>query len=178
MANRTTALLSKMFRFALDDDLIESSPAVGIARPAPEQKRDRVLTEDEIRQLWTAFDALSKEMGTYFKLRLVTAHRGGEVSSMRWKDVDLESGWWTIPAERSKNKLAHRVPLNATAIKLLQALTTDKDGFVLAGARGRRQRTEAAATFDIDDFRGHDLLALTNSTVNQHAKSGSPSPTT
>lgn len=159
MANRTTALLSKVFKFALDDELIESSPAVRISRPAPEQKRDRVLSETEIRQLWKAFDALPREMGSYFKLRLVTAQRGGEVSSMGWEDVDLDGGWWTIPSERSKNKLAHRVPLNTTALKLLQALrpATDAAGYVLAGARGRRQQSEAAGTFGVPDFHGHDL---------------------
>jgi integrase len=34
----------------------------------------------------------------------------------------------------------------------------DKDSvFVLAGARGKRQQAEAAATFTVEDFRGHDL---------------------
>jgi len=112
MANRTTALISKLFKFTLDDELIDTSPAVRITRPGAEQKRDRVLTDDESRALWTAFDALSLEMGALFKLRLITAQRGGEVASMRWPDVDLEAGWWTIPAARSKNKLAHRVPLS------------------------------------------------------------------
>jgi integrase len=30
---------------------------------------------------------------------------------MRWRDVDLEAGWWTIPGEYAKNGRAHRVPL-------------------------------------------------------------------
>jgi integrase len=160
MANRTTALLSKLFKFALDDELIEASPAVRITRPAAEQKRDRVLTEDELRALWKSFDALSPEMGAYFKLRALTAQRGGEVSSMRWHDVDLTSGCWTIPAERSKNGLAHRVPLSASALALLAGLyaKASRDAeHVLAGARGRRQQSEAAATFTVEDFRGHDL---------------------
>ena len=46
MANRTTALLSKLFKFALDDELIEASPAVKISRPGAEQKRDRVLSDE------------------------------------------------------------------------------------------------------------------------------------
>jgi len=159
MANRTTALLSKVFKFAMDDELIDVSPAMRISRPAPEQKRVRVLSETEIRQLWKAFDVLPCEMGSYFKLRLTTAQRGGEVSSMCWEDVDLDAGWWTIPAERSKNRLTHRVPLNATTLQLLQALKpADKaEGYVLAGARGRRQQSEAAATFSVPNFRGHDL---------------------
>lgn len=178
LANRTTALLSKVFNFALDEDTIEVSPAVRIKRPAPEQKRDRVLSENEIRQLWASFEALSPALAAFYKLRLVTGQRGGEVSSMRWQDLDLEASsscWWTIPAERSKNKLPHRVPLNSMAVEILTGLRARRDEilaaraargdtrrtmpiiYVLAGGRGKRQQSDAAATFTVPDFEGHDL---------------------
>jgi integrase len=168
VANRVAALLSKMFSFALDRDLIEVSPATRIPRPGREQARDRVLSDAEIRLLWMAWDALPEPMAAFYRLRLLTAQRGGEVANMRWQDVDLESCWWTIPAAVSKNKLAHRVPLNDSAAAILASLLTKaaKDQvFVLgawqrvngAGARGRRQRANAAATFPVEDFRGHDL---------------------
>jgi integrase len=41
---------------------------------------------------------------------------------MRWEHVDLSTGWWTIPAQHTKNGLAHRVPLSRPAIALLSAL--------------------------------------------------------
>jgi integrase len=168
VANRVAALCSKLFAFALDRDLIKASPAVRIPRPARETARDRVLTEEEIRSLWASFDALDPPMAAFYKLRLVTAQRGGEVVAMRWQDVDLHGGWWTIPAADAKNNLTHRVPLNATALKILQGLkkTAHKDAvFVLAahhrakgaGARGKRQQSEAARTFTVPNFRGHDL---------------------
>lgn len=160
VANRVAALLSKMFAFALDRDLVTASPAVRIPRPGTEQARDRVLTEDELQALWNAFNALEPSMAAFYKLRLVTAQRGGEVASMRWQDVDLGSAWWTIPSASSKNKLAHRVPLSETAVDLITALQHDKskpEDFVLEGARGKRQQAEAAAMFPVKDFRGHDL---------------------
>ena len=167
VANRVAALLSKMFAFALDRDLVTASPAVRIARPGHERQRDRVLSEDELRTLWQEFDALDKPMAAFYKLRLLTAQRGGEVTSMRWQDLDLPNAWWTIPAGVSKNRLAHRVPLSRTAVTLIEALRTAAMDtvFVLgaasrtkgAGARGKRQQSEAAATFTVPDFRGHDL---------------------
>jgi integrase len=79
---------------------------------------------------------------------------------MRWQDVDLVAGWWTIPANVSKNKLQHRVPLTSPVVALLKTLrpadVTAAD-YVLAGGRGKRQQSEAAATFGVKDFRGHDL---------------------
>jgi integrase len=167
VANRVVALLSKMFAFALDRDLVTVSPAVRIARPGHERQRDRVVSEDELRTLWQEFDALDKPMAAFYKLRLLTAQRGGEVTSMRWQDLDLPNAWWTIPAGVSKNRLAHRVPLSRTAVTLIEALRTAAMDtvFVLgaasrtkgAGARGKRQQSEAAATFTVPDFRGHDL---------------------
>ena len=79
---------------------------------------------------------------------------------MRWQDVDLAAGWWTLPATSSKNKLSHRVPLAPSVVTLIETVqkTAAKDAvFVLAGARGKRQQSEAAATFTVSDFRGHDL---------------------
>jgi integrase len=160
VANRVAALLSKLFAFALDRDLVLVSPAVRIPRPGHEQARDRVLAEDELRALWASFETLEASMAAFYQLRLLTAQRGGEVTSMRWQDVDLKAGWWTVPSMSSKNRLAHRVPLNASASTLLQGLrkTAVKDAtYVLAGARGKRQQAEAAATFAVADFRGHDL---------------------
>src|SRR5690606_8378377 len=66
------------------------------------------------------------------------------------------TAWWTIPAASSKNKLAHRVPLSPLAISIISRLER-VDEFVLSGARGKRQQAEAAATFTVEDFRGHDL---------------------
>ncbi len=160
VANRVAALLSKLFAFALDRDLVLVSPAVRIPRPGHEQARDRVLAEDELRSLWASFETLEASMAAFYQLRLLTAQRGGEVASMRWQDVDLKAGWWTVPSMSSKNRLAHRVPLNASASTLLQGLkkTAAKDAtYVLAGARGKRQQAEAAARFTVADFRAHDL---------------------
>lgn len=157
VANRVAALLSKLFAFALDRDLVEHSPAVRIPRPGHEQARDRVLTEDEIRAFWRACDGLDPAMRAFYRLRLLTAQRGGEVAAMRWQDLDLVGGWWTIPAAGSKNKLAHRVPLGPSVLGILKTFTLG-EGYVLAGARGKRQQSEAARVFaDIENFRGHDL---------------------
>ena len=51
-----------------------------------------------------------------------------------------------------ENKRGHRVPLSTTAMDILTDLTPETvapDAFVLAGARGRRQQSDAAATFSV-----------------------------
>jgi integrase len=169
VANRVRSLLHKLFNVAIELGIVEVNPVTATRRPGVEQQRDRVLTHDEMRTFWTACDALPLEMRAAWTLRLLTAQRGGEVYGMHWQDVDLEGGWWTIPAGLSKNKLAHRVPLSAAAVDILREVRAKADErmktqkhpkpsvFVLRTARGKRQQAEAAATFNIDDFRGHDL---------------------
>lgn len=127
MANRTLATIRKMFNFAFSRDIVPISPCLSVQAPAPEQRRDRVLTMDEILALWHGLEA-AKMMaaGTKLalKLQLVTAQRKGEIVSAAWGDFDLAEKWWTIPAEKAKNGLPHRVPLSPLALELLQTVKT------------------------------------------------------
>jgi integrase len=120
MANRTLALVRKVFNWAISRDLLEANPCAQVKPAAAERQSDRCLTEDEIRLVWSSFSAQPPAFAAMFKLRLLTAQRGGEIESMRWADVDLAARWWTIPAERAKNGLSHRVPLSSPSLALLQ----------------------------------------------------------
>lgn len=163
MANRVLALVRKIFNFAIAREIVEFNPCAQLERPGKERQRDRVLTDDEIRTLWRSLDREQPEMAAAFRLRLVTAQRGGEVCNMRWGDVDLGSRWWTIPGSDTKNGLPHRVPLSELAVDILAAVRSRTSrraadpAYVLAGARGKRQRSEAGARLGLLDFRGHDL---------------------
>jgi integrase len=46
---------------------------------------------------------------------------------MSWSELDLETGWWTIPAERAKNGREHRVPLTELALLILAQRNTAPD---------------------------------------------------
>ncbi len=119
-ANRTHALVSKIFNWAISEDLATVNPAQGIARPGIERQRDRILTDDEIRAVWKACEQEPLAYGIAAKLRLLTAQRSGEVTRMRWQDIDGDM--WTIPAEHANNGLAHRVPLNPQACDEIDAI--------------------------------------------------------
>jgi len=99
---------------------------VGLSKPGVETQRDRVLSEDEIRAVWSACDAEPGIIADAFRLMLVTAQRRGEVLSMRWQDVDR--AWWTIPAEIAKNGRSHRVPLSPQALAILERRRESANG--------------------------------------------------
>jgi integrase len=166
MANRTLALVRKMFNFAIANEWLEANPCQMLARPAPEQQRDRVLAEEEIRSLWNVLDDERPVVAALFRLRLLTAQRGGELLGASWAEIDLVSGWWTIPAERSKNSLAHRVPLSPQALRILKDLrkSTGESPWVFPSPwKGRPHINHAQKAIErvVErsgvDFRGHDL---------------------
>ena len=138
-ANRILALVRKVFNFGIERDIVEVNPCHRLRRPAEENQRDRVLLADEIGTVWRAFDAEPLLTGTAFKTLLLTAQRGGEVLSMRWDDLDIVTGWWTIPAERAKNGHTHRVPLSLQAQRLLENLRTQGSGSPWAFPHPQRQ---------------------------------------
>jgi integrase len=119
-ANRVSAYLSKLFNWCLSRDIIEASPAVRIEKPAVEVARDRTLDDSEIRQIWAVVDTLPYPFGPCFKLLLITGQRRNEVARMTWAELDGHT--WTIPAERTKNKRAHVVPLPDQAVNIVETL--------------------------------------------------------
>ena len=123
-ANRTFPLIRQIFNFGVSRDLVPSSPCSNMRRPGgKEQSRDRVLTNEEIRALWNELDhaPISPTVRLVIRFALVTAQRIGEVVSMRWEDVDFESGFWTILGNTAKNEQSHRVPLSREARDLLMS---------------------------------------------------------
>jgi integrase len=68
---------------------------------------------------------------------VLTAARSGEVRGAAWKEIDLASKLWVIPAERMKARREHRVPLSEGALTLLQALPRmSGTDLVFPGPRG------------------------------------------
>lgn len=70
---------------------------------------------------------------------VLTAARPGEVRLMRWQEIDWKAACWTIPAEHTKRRRAHRIPLSDQALSLLRGrlASTRDEGVVFPGAGGR-----------------------------------------
>ena len=69
--------------------------------------------------------ALRQQQGTgarALEFAVLTAARSGEVRGATWGEIDQENATWTIPGERMKAGVEHRVPLSADALALLKQL--------------------------------------------------------
>ena len=132
-ANRTLAVLRRMCNWAIERGIIANSPVEKIKPQAVETARDRVLSDDEIRLAWRAFDKIEWPFGPIAKLLLLTGARRDEIAEGRWNEIDLAPKTWTIAKERSKNGVAHEIPLSDAAIQIIARLPRvgeKKDGFI------------------------------------------------
>ena len=130
MANAAMRQVRRLFNWCVEKDLLPASPIAKVKLPAKERSRDRVLTDDEVRSIWAALDALPYPFGPCLKLTLLTGQRRTEVAGMRWSDVDLDAETWMLPREKTKGDRAHVVPLSRQALKVLEALPRGSSGLV------------------------------------------------
>jgi len=111
-----------MFNFGVGRSIVESNPCAVIETPAKENKRDRILSEKEIKVFWDNINQSRMETGTRLLLRLqfVTMQRRGEVVQIEKADIDIKSQWWTQPKEKVKNNQTHRVWLTDIAVGIIR----------------------------------------------------------
>jgi integrase len=143
---------------------LETSPCDRIKPKAlfgTKRKRDRVLTDDEIRAIWKGARQLGYPFGPLVQLLLLTGQRKSEVSDAEWSEFDLERRVWTIPAPRMKGERAHAVPLSDPVIKILKALPRFPSRHIFSFTFGRTpcqfsSRGKAA----IDETMGRYMRAI------------------
>lgn len=169
-ANRTLAVIRRMFNFGVERSMLEITPCMGVRAPSQENQRDRMLTETEIKAFWNGLPQSKMDPGTKlaFKLILITGQRAGEVVNAQWSEIDQAGGWWSIPAEKAKNKLQHRIPLSRFAMDELTKIKelSGESSWLFPSPRGDNPIDETSLghamrknllLFGIENFTPHDL---------------------
>jgi integrase len=117
-ANRTRASLSKFLNWCVAEGLAEINTAA-FTNKNPEQARDRVLTDDELRTVWNALP--DGDYGAIVKLLILSGQRANEIALLRWSEIDLKRGTITLPRHRTKNRREHVIPLSPPMRDILEA---------------------------------------------------------
>jgi integrase len=166
-ANRTFEVIRRVFTWAVSEDLVMSTPCLGLRKPTQEQPRDRVVSSDEIRAVWAALDP-EGVIGEAVRLVFYAAARRREVLDARWTEVDLAERLWRLPGTRTKNRQPHVVPLSAGAVAVLTrlgAVSRDTEWVFPSPAPGCEERPLRAVAKQMQcivqrsgvAFRLHDL---------------------
>jgi integrase len=138
MADHVLAYLRRVMTWhaGRSDDF--RSPIVrGMARTKPgERRRQRVLTDDEIRAVWRAAETSQGAFGYFVQFILLTAVRRNEAAHMRHGEVSGND--WIIPQARYKTGLELLVPLSPMAQDVLAKVPKIGRGDLLFTTDGRR----------------------------------------
>ncbi len=137
-SNRTLAAIRRLFSWAVERDVIDTSPVANVKPVGKEVSRDRVLREHELRAFWQATDGDDYPWSPFLQMLLLTAQRRREVATMRWQDLDLdgEAPRWSIPREFVKADRAHDVPLAPQLVAILKDLPRHQGPHVLTTGDG------------------------------------------
>jgi len=133
-ANRVRASLSAFFSWAMREGLVGANPVIGTGR-RPEQSRARVLSDDDLRAIWSATKG-SDDYSAIIRLLTLTGARANEIASLSWPEVD--DGKITLPASRTKNKREHVIPLSKPAQITLDRRPRQPDRDFVFGRRDGR----------------------------------------
>src|SRR5262245_8502075 len=101
--------VSALFRWAMEEGWTTVNPVIGTLKPTRAASRDRVLTDAELVAVWKACG--DDDHGRIVRLLILLPSRRGEIGGMRWSEIDLHAGTWTLPAARSKNHRAYTIAL-------------------------------------------------------------------
>lgn len=125
-ANRTYEALRTFYRWLYSRDRIPENLMDKVDQPFDGEKpSERAWSDDEIKALWAA--KLDGFWPSYLKLLILMGQRRNEITGMRWDELDLEEGVWSLPAERHKGKRGHKFPLPALAVRILKGIPRVKD---------------------------------------------------
>jgi integrase len=167
-ANRTLALLSKMFNLAekwgwRPDG---SNPCRHVER-YPERKMERFLSVDELRRLGDALaeaartQSVSPSAVAAVRLLVFTGCRVGEILTLQWAHTDEAQKCLRLPDSKTGAKIVH---LNAPALEVLAGIGKRDDNPFVIGGRGegslqslRRPWLNVRKAAGLEDVRLHDL---------------------
>lgn len=163
------AMISSFYNWSYDRGVEAVNPARFRLRVSGGRRiRQRALTDAELLALWRALEAEGDPALTCFAVLVFTGCRRREATGMRWAELDLEGGTWTLPPERRKtgnrDPRPFAIHLHAALVAMLrrQAILEDSP-FVFWGRRDRRpydfhhSLMQRLGKLAIPEWRFHDI---------------------
>ena len=163
-ATQSRAKLAALFSWAIREGLYEAAnPAAMTNNPgAGTPSRERVLSDDELKQIWQACG--DDDFGRIVKLLLLTACRRIEIGGLLWHEINFTTGMLTIPGERTKNGRALVLPLPEAALTILHSCPRRDDRDYVFG----REKGGAFSSWSYSTNQLNDQITIKNGTPLAH----------
>jgi integrase len=162
--NRELAILSGIFRMAVDYDLITENPCRKVKKLPENNQRTRHLSFDEEDRLFATLTGQREHLKALVTVAIYSGPRRGELLKLRWSDVDF--GLNTINFKQTKSNKDRSVPMEPIVKTALLELrdTAGNAEYVFVNPDTGTRYTDVKKSFSaacreasITDFRFHDL---------------------
>lgn len=108
------------FNWAVRRQYLDRNPIGVLKRPNRTRSRERVLADAELRTLLGYTLTHRSRFNDIVSLLISTGQRKGEIANMEWSEINGDT--LILPAERTKNKHEHAIPLGTHALELLNSI--------------------------------------------------------
>lgn len=181
-ARRALQVASGVFRYAVATTRLLSDPTrdlKGVLRTPDVKHRAAILDPAKLGELLRAIDGYVGHFTTKFALEILphVFVRPGELRHAVWSEIDLDKAVWQIPAERTKMRKPHQVPLSRQSLEILKRLYALRlsDGYLFPSIRSHSrpmsENTINAALrrlgFTSDEVCGHGFRATAMTMLNE-----------
>jgi integrase len=161
--NHARTSLITFLTWAVKEDYLDANPAAMTNMSEAVGPRQRTLQDEELAAIWAG--CLDDEFGAIVKLLILTGARRTEVGGMRWDELDLDGGLWTMQGARTKNGNPHVVPLVPEAVAILRSIERREGNALLFGGTSygfsdwdpSKKRLHERIGFGGLDWRLHDF---------------------
>jgi integrase len=101
-SDRAKNSLSGFLCWCLDRGYCEANPVLGIKRRGANPSRSRVLSFDELADVWNACPA--SDYGKIVLLLLLSGQRRNEIANLLWQEINFERGEITLAARADEKR--------------------------------------------------------------------------
>lgn len=159
--------------YATRQDAYVSPIVKGMRRQSPNsRKRDRILSDDEIRTLWATAEG-SGTFGAIVRFALATAQRRDKVVTLRWSDISID-GVWTVPSDERQKGTGGELVLPTLALDIVNAQPRLGGNLFVFAGRGEGHfngMSKAKVAFDkasgLEAWTIHDLRRTARSLMSR-----------
>ena len=124
-ANRALGWLKGLCNFAVERGVLDVSPIAGIKPPAVETARDRVLSDDELKAVWEAADALEPVYAGFIKLLILTGQRFAKFRKWNGRKSTSTPSFGRFRRRGRRIRSSTRFPFRITTVEILKASPAD-----------------------------------------------------
>ncbi len=118
-------LLRHVLNLAVDWDLIDANPLARIKLFRENNHIERYMDQDELAKLMHILRTHENRAVCNIAMYLLsTGARRNEAFQARWEHIDIENRVWRVPAGIAKSKKMRAIPLNESAINVLNSVGT------------------------------------------------------